>query len=108
MLHSLMPPSSELHFPHLVQSPISSTQSVGNASMASPMMSRFSSSAKRFTKDLASGLKNVDIISGLAYYAQAMNILRNCYGRNDLARVQTNLLADLYVGQLAWGFQSWS
>lgn len=108
MLHSLMPPSSEPHSPHSVQSPISSTQSVGNASMASPMMSTFSPSARRFIEDSASGLRNVDVIPGLAYYAQATDILRNCHGGNDLARVQANLLAGLYAGQLAQGFESWS
>ncbi len=109
MSNSLMPPNSEPHFSHSVsQSPISSTQSVGNATMASPMMNTFSPSARRFTEDSASGLRNVDVIPGLAYYAQATDILGNCHGGNNLAHVQANLLAGLYAGQLARAFESWS
>lgn len=89
------------------QSPISSTQSLGNASIASPM-SGFAS-IRRMTDDpLPPGARNVDVIPGLAYYAQATDILGNCHGGNDLAHVQANLLAGLYAGQLARTFESWS
>lgn len=88
------------------QSPISSTQSLGNASIASPM-SGFSST-RRMTDEPAPGTRNVDVIPGLAYYAQATDILGNCHGGNDLSHVQANLLAGLYAGQLARTFESWS
>ena len=88
------------------QSPISSTQSLGNASIASPM-SGFPS-IRRMTEEPFPGARNVDVIPGLAYYAQATDILGNCHGGNDLAHVQANLLAGLYAGQLARTFESWS
>lgn len=88
------------------QSPISSTQSLGNASIASPL-SGFPS-IRRMTDEHLPGAKNANVIPGLAYYAQATDILGNCHGGNDLAHVQANLLAGLYCGQLARTFESWS
>lgn len=88
------------------QSPISSTQSLGNASIASPM-SVFPPT-RRMTDEPLPGARNVDVIPGLAYYAHATDILGNCHGGNDLAHVQANLLAGLYAGQLARTFESWS
>lgn len=107
--HSPVPPSSEPHSPHSIrQSPISSTQSAGNASLASPLMSSFSPSLKRASEDPLSGQRNIEVIPGLAYYAKATDILGNCHGGNDLAHVQAHLLAGLYAGQLARAFESWS
>lgn len=107
--HSPMPPSSEPHSPHSIrQSPISSTQSAGNASIASPLMSSFSPTIKRASEDPVQGQRNIEVIPGLAYYAKATDILGNCHGGNDLAHVQAHLLAGLYAGQLARAFESWS
>ena len=52
--------------------------------------------------------KNVDVIPGLAYFAHATDILGNQHGGHDLAHVQANLLAGLYMGQLACTFESLS
>ena len=52
--------------------------------------------------------RNVDIIPGLAYFAYATDILGNQHGGMELAHVQANLLAGLYMGQLACAFESWS
>lgn len=107
--HSPMPPSSEPHSPHSIrQSPISSTQSACNASLASPLMSSFSPPSKRASEDPLPGQRNIEVIPGLAYYAKATDILGNCHGGNDLAHVQAHLLAGLYAGQLARAFESWS
>lgn len=54
------------------------------------------------------GLMNVDVISGLDYYAQATDIFGNCHGGNNLAHIQANLLSRLYASQLARAFESWS
>lgn len=59
-------------------------------------------------EDASAGLRNVDVIPGLAYYAYATDILGNCHGGNDLSHVQANLLAALYAGQLARAFESWA
>lgn len=99
-------PTTEPPSPVSVRSPISSTQSLGNASIASPM-SGFPLS-RRMTDEALPGARNVDVIPGLAYYAHATDILGNCHGGNDLAHVQANLLAGLYAGQLARTFESWS
>ena len=52
--------------------------------------------------------RNVDVIPGLAYFAYATDILGNQHGGLDLPHVQANLLAGLYMGQLACTFESWS
>ena len=52
--------------------------------------------------------RNVDVIPGLAYFAYATDILGNQHGGLDLPHVQANLLAGLYMGQLACSFESWS
>ena len=54
------------------------------------------------------GLKNADVIPGLAYYAYATDIMGNLHGGNELTYIQANLLAGLYAGQLARVFESWS
>lgn len=45
--------------------------------------------------------KNMDQIPGLAYFARAADILGEHAGGNDVSHVQANLLAGLYMGQLA-------
>ena len=50
--------------------------------------------------------KNYDIIPGLAYYAQATDILGNMTGSQDITYVQCCLLAGLYAGQLANSVES--
>ena len=45
--------------------------------------------------------RNLDVIPGLAYYAQATDILGNMTGSHDIAYVQCCILAGLYAGQLA-------
>lgn len=102
----LVRPNTEPASPNSVRSPTSSTRSLGNAATASPV-GGFRSN-RRMTDDVWPGARNVDVIPGLAYYAQATDILGNCHGGNDLAHVQANLLAGLYAGQLARTFESWS
>jgi len=53
------------------------------------------------------GLRNVDVIPGLAYFAQAMDILGLLVGSNELENVQAGLLAGLYWAQLARILDSW-
>ncbi len=50
--------------------------------------------------------RNLDIIPGLAYYAQATDILGNMTGSHDITYVQCCLLAGLYAGQLANSIES--
>ena len=50
--------------------------------------------------------KNYDIIPGLAYYAQATDVLGNMTGSHDITYVQCCLLAGLYAGQLANSVES--
>ena len=45
--------------------------------------------------------KNIDVIPGLAYFAKAADILGELPGGVDVSHVQANLLAGLYMGQLA-------
>ena len=52
------------------------------------------------------GLRNMDVVPGMAYYAIASDILGNLQGGNDLAHAQACLLAALYTGQLAHPFSS--
>ncbi|WEW57904.1 hypothetical protein PRK78_003371 [Emydomyces testavorans] len=52
------------------------------------------------------GLRNMDVIPGMAYYALASDILGNLQGGNDLSHAQGCLLAALYTGQLAHPFAS--
>lgn len=54
------------------------------------------------------GVKNVDVIPGLAYFALAANILGDHEGEYNLQMVQACLLAGLYHGQLARPLQSFS
>ncbi|RMZ92572.1 hypothetical protein DV736_g180, partial [Chaetothyriales sp. CBS 134916] len=50
--------------------------------------------------------KNMDVIPGLAYFAKAADILGEFPGGADISHVQANLLAGLYMGQLARIFPS--
>ena len=52
-------------------------------------------------------LRNVDVIPGLAYFAQALDIMGGLVGSNELENVQAGLLAGLYWGQLARVLDSW-
>ena len=92
------------------QSPSSSTQAMSTTSAIStpsglPLRDPL---VKQSGEDASAGLRNVDVIPGLAYYAYATDILGNCHGGNDLSHVQANLLAALYAGQLARAFESWA
>ena len=85
------------------QSPTSSSLSTVNASAPSPITAaRFGNSSPRSTVgDSIVGYRNVDTIPGLAYYAQATDILGNITGLHELIYAQCCLLAGLYAGQLA-------
>ena len=88
----------------LRHSPSSSSQSTGNTSAPSPLgIGRFGglSSPRSSLSELPPGTRNVDVIPGLAYYAQASDILGNLTGFHDLVNAQCCLLAGLYAGQLA-------
>ena len=45
--------------------------------------------------------KNMDVIPGLAYFAQGADILGELPGGSSVSHVQANILAGLYMGQLA-------
>lgn len=85
------------------QSPSSSSHTAANTSAPSPMsLGRFAISSPRSSiGELPAGARNVDIIPGLAYYAQASDILGNLTGYHELINAQCCLLAGLYAGQLA-------
>jgi hypothetical protein len=51
--------------------------------------------------------RNVDVIPGLAYYAEASKILGTLIGGNELSHVQAYILAGLYFGQLGRVLDSW-
>ena len=53
------------------------------------------------------GSNNTDVIPGLAYYAVAADILGKFCGGVSLSYIQANLLAGLYMGQLARNFPSY-
>ena len=85
-------------------SPSSSSHSTTNTSAPSPLsIGRFAglSSPRSSIGELPPSARNVDIIPGLAYYAQATDILGNLIGFHDLVNAQCCLLAGLYAGQLA-------
>ena len=85
-------------------SPSSSSHSTTNTSAPSPLsVGRFGglSSPRSSVGELPPSTRNVDVIPGLAYYAQATDILGNLTGFHDLVNAQCCLLAGLYAGQLA-------
>ena len=84
-------------------SPSASSHSTASTSAPSPMSaSRLAGSSPRSSVgELPSAARNVDVIPGLAYYAQATDILGNLTGFQELTYAQCCLLAGLYAGQLA-------
>ena len=80
-----------------------SSHSTMNTSVLSPISrGRYGLSSPRSSVgELPSGTRNVDVIPGLAYYAQASDILGNLTGCQDLVMAQCCLLAGLFTGQLA-------
>ena len=50
---------------------------------------------------------NTARIPGIAYFAQATDILGNHYANNDIKHAQAFMLAGLYYGQLGRVFESW-
>lgn len=55
-----------------------------------------------------SPVRNIDILPGMAYYAQASDILGNESAGNTVAHAQAFLLAALYLGQFGRVLESWS
>ena len=99
------PPSYPMH--HSSSSSSHST-ATANTSAPSPLsLGRFGLSSPRSSVgDIPASTRNVDIIPGLAYYAQASDILGNITGFHDLVNAQCCLLAGLYAGQLANALES--
>jgi len=89
-------------------SPSSSSHSTANTSAPSPLgPARFGRFSPRSSVgELPANLRNVDVIPGLAYYAQASDILGNLTGFHELVNAQCCLLAGLYAGQLANALES--
>ena len=94
------------------QSPTPSQSSIYRTVTSPSTGLRFGRMSRRSSNEGLSsfekGLKNADVIPGLAYYAYATDILGNLHGGNELTYIQANLLAGLYAGQLARVFESWS
>ncbi|KAI9724738.1 MAG: hypothetical protein M1812_000013 [Candelaria pacifica] len=95
------------------QSPASSHSSYASAASPNEAL-RMGMSSRRTSVDgpalsnmRDSGMKNVDVIPGLAYYAYATDILGNLHAGNDLSHIQAHLLAGLYAGQMARSLESW-
>ncbi|KAI9812570.1 MAG: hypothetical protein M1827_004559 [Pycnora praestabilis] len=117
-MHSSSPYALQTESPpySLKQSP-GSSQSASSSftSAASPIDAyRMGGSSRRASVDglpifqkRDDGLKNADVVPGLAYYAYATDILGNLHGGNELSHIQANLLAGLYAGQLARVLESW-
>ena len=84
-------------------SPSASSHSTVSTSAPSPLSAgRMAGSSPRSSvAELLPSARNVDVIPGLAYYAQATAILGALTGYQDLIYVQCCLLAGLYNGQLA-------
>ena len=84
-------------------SPSASSHSTASTSAPSPLgAGRLSGSSPRSSVgELSSGPRNVDVIPGLAYYAQATSTLGGLTGSQTLIYAQGCLLAGLYEGQLA-------
>ena len=93
------------------QSTRSTSQSTNSTSAASPMsavhLDHLTTSKSPVEAQLLRQ-KNMDIIPGLAYFAQATEILGTLHGGNELVNVQAYILAGLYMGQLARPFESYS
>ena len=91
-------------------SPSSSGQSMVNASAPSPigLLRQNHRSPRSSAADLLAQNRNLDVIPGLAYYAQATDILGNLNGSTSLIYIQCCILAGLCAGQLANSLESLS
>ncbi len=90
-------------------SPTSSSHSMANASAPSPtigLLRQTHRSPRSSVGEIPAQVRNLDVIPGLAYYAQATDILGNLTGSTSLIHVQCCLLAGLYSGQLANSIES--
>ncbi|KAA6413467.1 MAG: hypothetical protein FRX48_03213 [Lasallia pustulata] len=105
-------PHSPMTTTSLRASPTSTQASPYNVTMSPRSTVRMSTLSRRSSaEDIAaapSGMKNADQVPGLAYFAQATDILGNLHAGNELPHVQAFLLAGLYAGQLACTIESWS
>lgn len=105
-------PHSPMTTTSLRASPTSTQASPYNVIMSPRSTVRMSTLSRRSSaEDIAaapSGMKNADQVPGLAYFAQATDILGNLHAGNELPHVQAFLLAGLYAGQLACTIESWS
>lgn len=105
-------PHSPMATTSLRASPTSSQASPYNVIMSPRSTVRMSTLSRRSSAEDVSaalpGMKNADQIPGLAYFAQATDILGNLHAGNELPHVQAFLLAGLYTGQLACTFENWS
>ena len=59
------------------------------------------------SRGMRKGDRNIDVVPGLAYFAEAASILGTLQG-NDLSFAQAYLLAALYTAQLACVIESWT
>lgn len=83
-------------------SPSASSHSTATSAPSPMSAGRLAGSSPRSSVvELSSGARNVDVIPGLAYYAQATDILGPLTGFQELNYAQCCLLAGLYAGQLA-------
>lgn len=84
-------------------SPSASSHSTTSTLPSSPMGGGRAavSSPRSSVADISSGARNVDVIPGLAYFAQATVIMGPLTGLQTLTVAQCYLLAGLYTGQLA-------
>ena len=90
-------------------SPTSSSHSMVNPPAPSPtvgLLRQNHRSPRSSVGDLPPQVRNLDVIPGLAYYAQATDILGNLTGSTSLVHVQCCILAGLYSGQLANSIES--
>lgn len=105
-------PHSPMATTSLRASPTSSQASPYNVIMSPRSTVRMSTLSRRSSAEDVSaalpGMKNADQIPGLAYFAQATDILGNLHAGNELPHVQAFILAGLYTGQLACTFENWS
>ena len=102
-------PQSPSESSSMRHSPSSSSHSVINTTSApSPMglLRQTHRSPRSSVGELPPQVRNLDVIPGLAYYAQATDILGNLTGSTSLEYVQCCLLAGLYSGQLANSIES--
>lgn len=68
---------------------------------------RGSASVSVNSRGMRKGDRNIDVVPGLAYFAEAASILGTLQG-NDLSFAQAYLLAALYTAQLACVIESWT